>query len=99
MKREKFNKKIGQFYINDFPIDSDNQDLMFEIFQRLPKHEKMLAKEYGCNDTVFRDNVFEFLCKNQLGMTCREYYESDIAKNYFDKNITIKIDFEKLNKK
>lgn len=90
--------EIGKFYVDDFPIDCRNQDLMFEIFNYLPKHERMLAIEWGFNDTVFRDNVFEFLCENQLGMTCKEYYKSDIARNYFDNGVEIEIDMEKLKK-
>ena len=93
--REQFDE-IGNFYTDDFPIDSRNQDLMFELFNCLPKHERMLAIEWGFNDTVFRDNVFEFLCKNQFNMTCEEYYKSDIAKNYFDNNVEIQLDFNKL---
>ena len=94
--REQFDE-IGNFYLDDFPIDSSDQNLMFEIFNNLPKHERMLGIEWGFNDSVFRDNVFEFLCKNQLGMTCIEYYKSDISKNYFNNRITIDIDFKKMN--
>jgi hypothetical protein len=96
LTREQFND-IGNFYLDDFPINSSNQDLMFEIFNNLPKHERMLAIEWGFNDTVFRDNVFEFLCENQLNMTCEEYYKSDIFKKYFNENVTIDIDFKKMS--
>jgi len=76
LTREQYDK-IGKFYIDDFPISSE-QDFMFEVFNKLPKHERMLAIEWGFNDTVFRDNVFEYLCDNQLCMTCEEYYQSKI---------------------
>ena len=95
LTREQYDE-IGKFYLDDFPVDSRDQDLMFEIFNLLPKQERMLAIEWGFSDTVFRDNVFEFLCKNQLGMTCKEYYKSEVARNYFDNRIAVKIDFEKL---
>jgi len=88
--------EIGKFYLDDFPINDSDQNLMFDIFNNLPTHEKMLAIEWGFNDTVFRDNVFEFLCKNQLDMTCEDYYESEIAKDYFDSGYLIEIDFIKL---
>jgi len=87
--------EIGKFYVDDFPITS-NQDFMFELFNNLPTHERMLAIEWGFNDTVFRDNVFEFLCKYQLGMTCEEYYESKISKDYFNHGVLIEFDFNKL---
>ena len=95
LSREQFDE-IGRFYMDDFPIDSSNQDFMFELFNHLPSHIQSEAISWGFNDTVFRDNVFEFLCKNQFGMSCKEYYDSEIAKNYFDNNVLVNIDFEKL---
>jgi len=92
--REQFDK-IGKFYLDDFPISS-KQDFMFELFNNLPKHEQMLAIEWGFNDTVFLDNVFEYLCYNQLGMTCKEYYKSKISKDYFNNDVLIEFDFNKL---
>lgn len=92
--REQFDEN-GKFYLDDFPISS-NQDIMFEVFNHLPSHIQSDAIAWGFNDTVFRDNVFEFLCKNQLGMTCTEYYKSRIAKDYFDNGELIELDFDKM---
>jgi len=86
----------GNFYMDEFPINDADQDLMFELFNNLPPHEISLAIEWGFNDTVFRDNIFEFMCENQLNMTCEEYYKSDIARDYFDNNKLIELDFNKL---
>lgn len=93
--KEQFNE-IGKFYLDDFAIDDSDQNLMFKLFNHLPIHERMLAIEWGFNDTVFKDNVFVFLCKNQLNMTVDQYYKSDIFKKYLNNNETIKIDFSKL---
>ena len=98
IKREQYDKlcnENGNFYIDDFPISS-NQDIMFELFNHLPSHEKSLAIEWGFNDTVFKDNVFEILCKSQLGMTGVEYYNSDICKNYLDNGELIELNFKKI---
>lgn len=86
--REMFDE-IGPFYMDDLAIDDGDQDLMFEVFKSLPLHDQHIALEWGCNDTVFRDNAFEFLCKKLLNMTCEEYYESDIFKNYINHRILI----------
>ena len=92
--REQFDE-LGKFYIDDFPISS-NQDFMFNLFNSLPNHEQGLAIQWGFNDTVFRDNVFELLCESQLNMTCEEYYKSKIAKDYFDNGVLIEFDFNKI---
>jgi len=95
LTRQQFDK-IGEFYLDDFAINSIDQDLMFKLFNHLPSNERMLAIEWGFNDTVFKDNVFEFLCKNQLNMTVDEYYKSDIFKKYLNNREFITIDFLKL---
>ena len=93
--KEQF-EEIGPFYIDDFPINDNDQDLMLQVFNCLPSDEQGLAIAWGCNDTVFRDNVFELLCDTQLGMTCAEYYESKVAKDYFDNGTLITIDLSKI---
>lgn len=100
INREQYDEicKDGNFYVDDFPISS-NQDFMFDLFNLLPKYEQSLAIEWGFNDTVFRDNVFTFLCKNQLNMTTKEYYDSNISKQYFDNRKLIEFDFKKLIEK
>lgn len=94
LTREQYDE-IGKFYLDDFPVSS-NQDIMFELFNNLPNHIQSVAIAWGFNDTVFRDNVFEFLCKNQLGLSCKDYYKSDIAKDYFNNGVLIELDFEKM---
>lgn len=86
--REMFDE-IGPFYLDDFAIDSSDQDFMYEVFTMLPSHEQHLALEWGCSDTVFRDNVFEFLCKAILDMTCEEYYASSVFKEYINNGTLI----------
>jgi hypothetical protein len=94
LTREQFDE-IGEFYLDDFPIDDGDQDLMFKVFNCLPKYEKGLAIKWGFNDTVFRYNVFLFLCKNQLNMTVDEYYKSNIFNKYLNNSEFIIIDFSK----
>lgn len=93
--KEQFDE-IGPLYVNDFPINDDNQDLMLEVFNSIPSYEQGVAISWGCNDTVFRDNIFELLCRTQLNMSCKEYYASDIAKDYFENGTLIEIDLTKL---
>jgi hypothetical protein len=61
--KEQFDK-IGKFYLDDFAVDDSDQNLMFKLFNHLPIHERMLAIEWGFNDTVFRDNLYEWLENN-----------------------------------
>ena len=96
LTREQYNE-IGKFYLDDFPVSS-NQDIMFDLFNHIPSHIQSVAIAWGFSDTVFRDNVFEFLCENQLGMTCENYYKSKIAKDYFDNGVLIELDFQKMKK-
>lgn len=95
----KFTKKqfdeIGPWYFNDLCFDSINQTMMLKIFNLLPSHLQGQAVSWGCDDTVFRDEVFKYLVENQFGMTTEEYYESD----KFQKGIYQKISFKKLKPK
>jgi hypothetical protein len=83
----KFTKKqfeeLGKFYIDDFPIDDSNQEIMYELFNTLPNEIQAKAVAWGLSDSVFGDDVFEYLCNEKLNMTCEEYYKSEVADNYF----------------
>lgn len=92
--KEQFEEEFGEFYIDDFPINDSDQDLMLKVFNALPSEEQGLAVAWGMNDTVFRDNVFEYMCETQLGMSVEEYYKSDIYREY-NEGKYIEIDFEK----
>ena len=42
-------------------------------------------RKYGYSDSVFRDNLFEYIIKEVLQFpSTKEYYDSDIFKNYTD---------------
>lgn len=92
--REQFTT-LGAFHVDDFPIDSSNQDVMFELFNHLPANISGLAIQWGLNDTEFRDFTFRYLCRTQFDMTCEEYYESLAFQQYSDEGIKIEIDFNK----
>ena len=79
--REQFDK-IGPFYQDDFCIDSSDQDIMFRLFNALPEHLQGMAIQWNCGNSVFRDEVFEYLCHVLYDMTPQEYYESDIFAEY-----------------
>ena len=94
--KEQFNE-LGNFYMNALPFNDNNIDLMYKLFINLPEHLQGLAIQWGLNDSVFRDDVFEFLCENQFNMSCDEYYKSEIYQNRFQNKIFYDIDFDKLN--
>ena len=99
----KFTKKqfdeIGPWYFNDLCFDSTNQTTMLKIFNLLPSNLQGLAVSWGCDDSVFRDDVFEYLIKNQFEMTVKEYYESDIFNYFIKKGHYQKFSFKKLKPK
>jgi hypothetical protein len=99
----KFTKKqfdeIGPWHFNDLCFDSTNQTMMLKIFNLLPSHLQGQAVSWGCDDSVFRDDVFEYLLDNQFGMTYDEYTKSEIGNNFFKKGIYQKFDFDKLKPK
>ena len=99
----KFTKKqfseIGPWYFNDLCFDSTNQTTMLKIFNLLPSNLQGLAVSWGCDDSVFRDDVFEFLIKNQFDMTVKEYYDSNIFNWFIKKGHYQKFSFDKLEPK
>lgn len=99
----KFTKKqfdeIGPWYFNNLCFDSTNQTTMLKIFNLLPSHLQGLAVSWGCDDSVFRDEVFEYLIKNQFNLTTDEYYNSEIYNLFVNNGQYQKISFEKLKPK
>ncbi len=99
----KFTKKqfdeIGPWHFSDLCFKSKSQKQMLKIFNLLPSNLQGLAVSWGCNDSVFRNDVFEFLVKNQFGMTVKQYYESDIFNWFIKKDKYQKFSFEKLESK
>lgn len=99
----KFTKKqfdeIGPWHFHDLCFDSTNQTTMLKIFNLLPSNLQGLAVSWGCDDSVFRDDVFEYLVENQFGMTVKEYYESNIFNWFMKKDVYQKISFKKLKPK
>ena len=93
--REQFDA-IGPFHLDDFPLSTRNQDVMFEIFNRLPKRIQGNALIWGCSDTAVREDCFEYLCEKLLGMSIEDYYKSAIAADYFDNGVEIELDWDKL---
>lgn len=73
---EQFND-LGKLSFDDLPFEVDRDFTAAEqlrILNALPSHIQGLAVSWGTNDTPFIDNVFEFLIKNQFGLSCSEYY-------------------------
>jgi hypothetical protein len=96
--RKQFDE-IGPWHFNDLCFDSTNQTTMLKIFNLLPSHLQGQAVSWGCDDSVFRDDVFEYLCENQFDMTVEKYYESDKFHWYIKKDYHQKISFKKLKPK
>jgi len=99
----KFTKKqfnqMGPMYFDDLCFDLTKSSIRLQIFNQLPSHLQGLAVSWGCDDTEFRNMVFEFLVDNQFGMTVKEYYESDIFNYFIKKDYYQDFDMDKLEPK
>lgn len=89
--KEQF-EHIAPFYMDDFPIDSSNQDEMLKLFNILPRRIQGQAVSWGCSDTEVRGEIFEYLCDMAFDQTVDEYYESDNFKNYSEHKQIIPMD-------
>ena len=49
----------------DYPNSSITEELILEYWEKLPDHIKGTAIEWGCDDSVFRDNMFVWLQENK----------------------------------
>lgn len=96
--KEQF-EEIGPWYFHDLCFDSSDQEVMRKIFNLLPSHLQGLAVSWDCDDSVFRDDVYVYLLKNQFDMTPEEYRESEIGKDFFENGTYQEVDFDKLTPK
>jgi hypothetical protein len=95
--KEKFDKEFkSDFYFLDAPFRNQTEDEMFKLFNLLPDNLQGLAVSWGCTDSVFRDDFFEFIIENQFGLSTNEYYESEIFNEFHKKKIYQSINWEKL---
>lgn len=91
-----FNKgqiDIKNFYLPDMDFGYLSEDQMLQIFNALPSHIQGIAVQWGCSDTVFRDEVLVWIVKNQFGLTTEEYYKEQLWE------VQHVFDFEKLKNK
>lgn len=87
--------KDGGFYIDDAPFDTDKED-MFRVFNALPQVDQGEVVKWGFQDTEVRDIIFTYIIRNQFDMDTDTYYESDIATDYFNNDVVLSINYEKL---
>ena len=72
-------------YMDDLPFKLDASET--EAFlKKMPEEISSIGIQWGFNDTVFRDNLFEYVVKEILHFkSVDEYYESDTYKKYSEK--------------
>lgn len=72
-------------YLDDLPFNltQDESDYLMSI---IPENIAHTGIQWGYNDTVFRDELYEYIVKEKLKFSSvEEYLKSDIAKEYFEK--------------
>lgn len=71
--------------IDDLPFDLNAQESEF-LMSKIPKNISAIGLQWGYDDTVFKDNLFEYIVKNILHFEdIDKYYESDVCKKYLEK--------------
>jgi len=72
-------------YMDDLPFELDASET--EAFlKKIPEEISSIGIQWGFNDTVFRDNLFEYIVKKILNFeSVDKYYESDVFKKYIEK--------------
>jgi hypothetical protein len=71
--------------MDDLPFELDASET--EAFlKKIPEEISSIGIQWGFNDTVFRDNLFEYIVKKILNFeSVDKYYESDVFKKYIEK--------------
>ena len=85
LTKKQFEEEIeSDFNFDDIPFREQTSEEMFKLFNLLPRNLQGTAIQWGANDSVFRDDFFVFIIKNQFDMSIETYYESDIFKKAFN---------------
>jgi hypothetical protein len=74
--------QLGDIQADDFPIDLTKSDQL-KLFNSFPVYIQGLAIQFGISDTECREEIFTLLCARIGFKSPKDYYASDIAKNYF----------------
>lgn len=92
---EQYNKEIGDYPFDDLPFNL-TKEACFKFFNLLPVKIQADALKWGITDTVVRETIFKYVCKNQFDMSIEEYYISEIASKYFKYDTMLTLDFSKM---
>lgn len=79
---------MEKLVLDDFPIKNISEELQALIVNSLPRHMYGEILSWGFSDTVVRESIFELLLK-RLGYSAKDYYNSELSKNYFEKGIEL----------
>lgn len=72
-------------YMDDLPFNLDERESE-ALLRKLPEEVSSIGIQWGFNDTVFRDDLFEYVVKEILHFeNIEKYYESDVFKEYKEK--------------
>jgi len=72
-------------YMDDLPFNLDEQETE-ALMKKIPGNIAAIGIEHGFSDSVFKDNIFEYIVKDVLKFkTIDEYYESEMFKTYAEK--------------
>jgi hypothetical protein len=82
-----------QLDVDDLPF-SLTREQQFLLFNHLPQTLQGLAIMWGIGDTEWREALMEFMIDNLFGWSIKEYYDSEIAKEYLKKGVKIEFDLD-----
>lgn len=90
-------KSIGEHLVlDDFPINNIDDDLGLFILNSLPSNIQGDIISWGFSDTPTREEIFCFLLEIIGFKSAEDYYESNLAKEFFQNGVQIDLNNFKL---
>ena len=88
-------EELQDFDLSELPFNLKNIGDSMMLLNLIPRHIIGKAISWGLNDTLFTEEVFCWVIDWQFNMEVDEYYKTKTAKDYYNNDITIILDFNK----
>lgn len=83
-------KSIGEpLVLDDFPLNKIDDNLGLLILNSLPSDIQGNVVSWGFSDTPTRESIFCFLLEKIGFKSTDDYYESNLAKEFFQNGVQI----------
>ena len=70
--------------LDDLPFNLNEQESEL-LMKKIPKNISAIGERFGYSDSVFRDNLFEYIIKEIMHFeSIDKYYKSEVCKKYLE---------------